>query len=124
VKRREFITLLGGATTRCAACAEAVYSSERLRTTDFGGSGGTASTVVRVPASGVPRLSKPLLRAVYCVGGGDGAFARKISATLLLPEQAASRAAKIDTAIMRIMTIGVASLLLPKRERSHEIQQS
>jgi hypothetical protein len=64
IKRREFITLLGGATTRCAACAEAVYSSERLRTTDFDGSCGTASTVVRVPASGVPRLSKPLLRAV------------------------------------------------------------
>src|SRR5260221_10656681 len=61
--RREFITLLGGATTRCAACAEAVYSSDRLRTTDFGGSCGTASTV-RVPASGVTRLSKPLLRAV------------------------------------------------------------
>src|SRR5262249_51023055 len=47
----------------CAACAEAVYSSERL-TTDFGGSCGTASTVVRVSASGVPRLSKPLLCAV------------------------------------------------------------
>src|SRR5262249_16039245 len=68
------------------------YSSERLRTTDFGGSCGTASTVVRVPVSGEPRLSKPLLRAVYCVGGCDGVFARKISATLLLPEQAASRA--------------------------------
>jgi hypothetical protein len=105
------------------ACTEAVYSSERLRTTDFGGSCGTASTVVRVPVSGVPRLSKPLLRAVYCVGGGDGALARKISATLLLPEQAASRAPKIDTAIMRIMTIGVASLVLLKRKRSHEIEQ-
>jgi hypothetical protein len=104
------------------ACTEAVYSSERLRTTDFGGSCGTASTVVRVPVSGVPRLSKPLLRAVYCVGGGDGAFARKISATRLLPEQAASRA-PIDTAVMRIMTIGVASLVLLKRERSHEIEQ-
>jgi len=64
MRRREFIALLGGATTRCAACAEAVYSSERLRTTDFGGSCGTASTVVRVPASAVPRLSKPLLGAV------------------------------------------------------------
>jgi len=80
--------------------------------------------VVRVPVSGVPRLSKLLLLAVYGVGGCDGVFARKISATLLLPEQAASRAAKIDTAIMRIMTIGVASLLLLKRERSHEIEQS
>jgi len=64
MKRREFITLLGGGTARCAACTEAVYSSERLPTTDFGGSCGTASSVVRVPASGVPGLSKPLLRAV------------------------------------------------------------
>jgi len=64
MRRREFIALLGGATTRCAACAEAFYSSERLRTTDFGGSCGTASTVVRVPASAVPGLSKPLLGAV------------------------------------------------------------
>src|SRR5262245_48506435 len=124
MKRREVTSLLGSATIRCAACAEAIYSSERLRTTDFGDSCGTASTVVRVTVSGAPRLSKPLLRAVYCVGGGDGAFARKISATLLLPEQAASTAAKIDTAIMRIMTIEVASLLLLKRERSDEIEQS
>src|SRR5229473_2643619 len=123
-KWRELIALLGGATTQYAACAEVVYSSERLRTTDFGGSCGSASTVVRVPASGVPRLSKPLLRAVYCVGGCDRAFARRISSTLVLPEQAASRAAKIDTAIMPIMTIGVASLLRLKRERSHEIEQS
>src|SRR5258708_17535143 len=105
-KWRELIALLGGATTQYAACAEVVYSSERLRTTDFGGSCGSASTVVRVPASGVPRLSKPLLLAVYCVGGCEGAFARRRSSTLLLPEQAASSAPKIDTTIMRTMAYG------------------
>jgi hypothetical protein len=67
--------------------------------------------VVRVPISGVLRLSEPLVRAVYCVGGCGGAFARKISATLLLPEQAASRAPKIDKTIMRIMTSGLAECL-------------
>jgi hypothetical protein len=36
----------------------AAYSSERLRPADFGASCGSASGVVRAPASGVLRLSK------------------------------------------------------------------
>ena len=36
----------------------AAYSSEGLRTADFGASCGSASGVVRAPASGVLRLSK------------------------------------------------------------------
>jgi hypothetical protein len=41
-----FGSLGSQATLPDAACAEAIYSSERLRTADFGGSCGSASTVV------------------------------------------------------------------------------
>jgi len=41
-----------------SARGPAAYSSEGLRTADFGASCGSASGVVRAPASGGPRLSK------------------------------------------------------------------
>ena len=65
---------------------------------DFSASCGSASGAVRVSASGGLRFSKWLLR------GGVGVFARRMSSTLVLPEQAASRAPKTDRTIMRIMT--------------------
>jgi hypothetical protein len=58
---------------------------------------------VRGSVSRVPRLSKWFLRAVDCVAGRGVAPAGTMSSNLLLPEQAASSAPKIDITTMRIM---------------------
>ena len=76
---------------------------------DFGASCGSALAVVPASVLGELRLPKVLLRAVYCVVGYGGAFARRRSSTLLLPEQLASSAPKMDTTRMRIMTLSRGS---------------
>jgi hypothetical protein len=76
---------------------------------DFGASCGSALAVVPASVVGELRLPKVLLRAVYCVVGYGGAFARRSSSTLLLPEQLASSAPKMDTTRMRIMTLSRGS---------------
>jgi len=72
---------------------------------DFGASCGSALAVVPASVLGELRLSNVFLRAVYCAAGCGGAFARRRSSTLLLPEQLASSAPKMDTTRMRIMTL-------------------
>ena len=75
----------------------------------FGASCGSALAVVPASVLGALRLSKVLLGAVYCVAGCGGAFPRKRSSTLLLPEQLASTAPKMETTRMRIMTLSRGS---------------
>src|SRR6516225_662357 len=86
-------------------CTKVGYSSERLCAVDFGASCGSALAVVPASVLGELRLSNVFLRAVYCAAGCGGAFARRRSSTLLLPEQLASSAPKMDTTRMRIMTL-------------------
>ena len=90
-------------------CARVGYSSERLWAVDFGASCGSALAVVPASVLGELRLPKVLLRAVSCVVGYGGAFARRRSSTLLLPEQLASSAPKMDTTRMRSMTLSRGS---------------
>jgi hypothetical protein len=82
---------------------------------DLGASCGSA--LAEVPASVLDelRLPKALLRAVSCVVEYGGAFARRRSSTLLLPEQLASSAPKMDTTRMRIMTLSRGSRLITVR---------
>ena len=101
---------------RCAVVPTAVrkvgYSSERLCAVDFGASCGSA--LAGVPASVLGELR--LLRAGYCAAGCGGAFARRRSSTLLLPEQLASSAPKMDTTRMRIMTLSRGNRSITVRE--------
>src|SRR6516162_1600452 len=86
-------------------CAKVGYSSERLCAVDFGASCGSALAVVPAPVLGELRLSNVFLGVVYCAAGCGGAFPRRRPSTLLLPEQLASSAPKMDTTRMRIMTL-------------------
>src|SRR6516162_8163862 len=87
-------------------CAKVGYSSEKLCAVDFGASCGSALAVVPAPVLGELRLSNVFLRAVCCAAGCGGAFPRRRPSTLLLlPEQLASSAPKMDTTRMRIMTL-------------------
>src|SRR5262245_43958968 len=86
-------------------CTKVGYSSERLCAVDFGASCGSALAVVPASVLGELRLSNVFLRAVYCAAGCGGAFARRRSSILLLPEQLASSAPKMETTRMRIMTL-------------------
>jgi hypothetical protein len=105
---------------RCAVVPTAVrkvgYSSERLCAVDFGASCGSALAGVPASVLGELRLSKVLLRAGYCAAGCGGAFARRRSSTLLLPEQLASSAPKMDTTRMRIMTLSRGNRSITVRE--------
>ena len=76
---------------------------------DFGASCGSALAVVPASLLGELRLSNVFLRAVYCAAGCGGAFPRRRPSTLLLPEQLASSAPKMDTTRMRIMTLSRGS---------------
>ena len=105
---------------RCAVVPTAVrkvgYSSERLCAVDFGASCGSALAGVPASVLGELRLSKVLLRAGYCAAGCGGAFARRRPSTLLLPEQLASSAPKMDTTRMRIMTLSRGNRSITVRE--------
>jgi hypothetical protein len=78
------------------------YSSEALRGVDFGSSGSALGISRVVSRSGGVRLSKWLFGD--CIVECRGGFARRISSTLLLPEQAASSIPNPDKRIMRTMT--------------------
>jgi hypothetical protein len=101
------------ATSRCcrpwglrnAYLCDLHHSSERLCAVNFGASCGSALAVVPASVLGELRLSNVFLRAVYCAAGCGGAFARRRSSTLLLPEQLASSTPKMETTRMRIMTL-------------------
>jgi hypothetical protein len=105
---------------RCAVVPTAVrkvgYSSERLCAVDFGASCGSALAGVPASVLGELRLSKVLLRAGYCAAGCGGAFARRRPSTLLLPEQLASSAPKMDTTRMRIMKLSRGNRSITVRE--------
>src|SRR5262249_62238808 len=87
------------------------YSSE-----GFGASGffvaccGSAAVGARGSAASGPRPWTWVLRALYCVAGCGGVFAQAgtMSSTLLLPEQAASSAARTDMTTKRTMTAVLA----------------
>jgi hypothetical protein len=71
---------------RTTTVAREDYSSETLCALDFGGSRGSPLAVGTDSVLGALRLSKALLRAGFCVDGCGGAFARRSSSTLLLPD--------------------------------------
>src|SRR5262249_16100220 len=94
------------------------YSSEGFAASGFFGSCcGSAAGGARCSAASGPRPWTWVLRALYWVAGWGGVFAQAgtMSSTLLLPEQAASSAARTDMKTMRTMTAVLAIGCPPMR---------
>src|SRR5262249_17572044 len=107
------------------------YSSEGFGPSGFFGSCcGSAAGGARCSAASGPRPWTWVLRALYCIAGCGGVFAQAgtMSSTLLLPEQAASSAARTDMTTMRTMTavlaIGCPPMRTNEDSRTFELRQT